>query len=110
MPEGTPSDLTDVEWERIEPLLPKVPMQDGKPTVDLREIVNALRFKMRITAGWSMLLTEFGSRYVVHWWFRRFLRRLLLRMVYDIGTMSETAIQPVRQRHLPPCRPCLAIG
>jgi putative transposase len=62
-------------------------MQDGKPTVDLREVVNALRFKSRITGGWSMLPTEFGSREVIHWWFSRFLRRLVLRIAYDIGTL-----------------------
>jgi putative transposase len=86
-PKRYPTDLTDVEWERISPLLPRAPIQDGKPTVDLREIVNALRFKVRITGGWSMLPTDFGSREVVHWWFRRFLRRLLLRMVCDVGAM-----------------------
>jgi len=62
-------------------------MQDGKPTVDLREVVNALRFKARITGGWSMLPTEFGSRDGIYWWFRRFLRRLLLRIVHDVGAM-----------------------
>jgi hypothetical protein len=38
-----PSDLTDEEWARIEPLMPK-PSRRGRPRkVDLREVVNALR-------------------------------------------------------------------
>jgi putative transposase len=60
-------------------------MQDGEPTVDLREVVNAIRFKTRITGGWWMLPTEFESRDGIHLWFRRFLRRLLFRIVHDIG-------------------------
>jgi putative transposase len=84
-----PTDLTDTEWERIKPLLPRSPIQDGKPTIDLREVVNALRFKSRITGGWSMLPTGFGSREVIHWWFRRLLRRLLLRIAYDRGTLMQ---------------------
>lgn len=32
-----PSDLTDAEWERIVPLLPKVARRGRKPSVDRRE-------------------------------------------------------------------------
>ena len=34
------SDLTDAEWERIDPFLPKPARCGRKPKVDLREIVN----------------------------------------------------------------------
>ena len=36
-----------------------------------------------------MLPTEFGSREVIHWWFRRLLRRLLLRIAYDLRTLIQ---------------------
>ena len=39
-----PSDLTDEEWARIEPLLPKPAKKGRKPAVDMREIVNAIRY------------------------------------------------------------------
>ncbi|WP_371418037.1 transposase, partial [Acidisoma sp. L85] len=32
-----PTDLTDEEWERIKPLLPKAPKRGRKISVDLRE-------------------------------------------------------------------------
>jgi len=79
-------------------------MQNGEPTVDLREVVNALRFKTLIIGGWSMLPTEFGSRDVIHWWFRRFLRLLLLRIVYDVEAMvrevgaDRTKVPPATQQ------------
>lgn len=55
-----PSDLTDEEWARIAPLMPR-PSRRGRPRrVDLREVVNALRYLVRSGYGWEMLPTEFG--------------------------------------------------
>ena len=42
-----PSDLTDEEWARIEPLLPKPSRRGRKPAVDLREVLNAIRYMAR---------------------------------------------------------------
>ena len=39
-----PTDLTDEEWARIEPLLPKPPKRGRKVSVDLREMLNAIRY------------------------------------------------------------------
>jgi transposase len=39
-----PSDLTDEEWAQIEPLLPKLSKRGRKPTVDLCEVLNAIRY------------------------------------------------------------------
>ena len=39
-----PSDLSDLEWEIIEPLLP-APTNRGKPrTTNMREVVNAILY------------------------------------------------------------------
>jgi putative transposase len=38
-----PSDLTDEEWARIEPLLPKSSRRGREPAADLREALNAIR-------------------------------------------------------------------
>ena len=38
-----PTDLTDKEWIRIEPLMPKPPRRGRKVSVDLREMLNAIR-------------------------------------------------------------------
>ena len=46
-----PSDLTDEEWVRIEPLLPKPAKKGRKPAVDMREIVNAIRYMARSGGG-----------------------------------------------------------
>jgi hypothetical protein len=39
-----PSDLTDAEWEHIEPLIPPAKRGGRKRSVDVREIVNGLMY------------------------------------------------------------------
>ena len=79
-----PTDLTDEEWVRIEPLMPKPPKRGRKIGVDLREMLNAIRYMARSGGGWRMLPTNFGPRQTVYWWFRRFVRRLLFQTIHDV--------------------------
>src|SRR5918998_787453 len=84
-----PTDLTDAEWARIEPLLPRPAKRGRKPGVDLREILNAIRYLARAGCGWRMLPTNFGPWQTVYWWFRRFVRRLLFRTLHDVALMLD---------------------
>ena len=79
-----PTDLTDEEWGRIEPLMPKLPKRGWKISVDLREMLNAIRYMARNGGGWRMLPTNFGPWQTVYWWFRRFVRRLLFQTIHDV--------------------------
>src|ERR1044071_5416720 len=84
-----PSDLTDAEWERIEPFLPKPARRGRRPKVDLREILNAIRYLARAGCSWRMLPIHFGPWQTVYWWFRRFVRRLLFRTLHDVALMLD---------------------
>lgn len=84
-----PTDLTDAEWAAIRPLLPKPAQRGRKPRVDLREILNAIRYLARAGCGWRMLPTDFGPWQTVYWWFRRFVRRLLFRTIHDVALMLD---------------------
>jgi transposase len=84
-----PTDRTDAEWERIRPLLPRPAKRGRKPGVDLREILNAIRYLARAGCGWRMLPTNFGPWQTVYWWFRRFVRRLLFRTLHDVALMLD---------------------
>ena len=54
-----PSDLTDEEWARVEPFLPRA-SKAGRPIeVDLREVLNAIRYMARSGGGWRMLPNDF---------------------------------------------------
>ena len=84
-----PSDLTDEEWERIAPLLPKAAKKGRKPAVDLREVLNAIRYMARSGGGWRMLPRDFPPWQTVYWWFRRFVRMLLFRTIHDVALMID---------------------
>ncbi|MGE3743994.1 MAG: IS5 family transposase [Geminicoccaceae bacterium] len=84
-----PTDLTDEEWRRIGPLLPKVARRGRKPKTDLREVLNAIRYMARSGGGWRMLPKDFPPWPTVYWWFRRFVRLLLFRTIHDVALMLD---------------------
>src|SRR6266404_4651341 len=84
-----PTDLTDAEWGRIRPLLPRPAKRGRKPSVDLREILNAIRYMTRTGGGWRMLPKDFPPWQTVYCWFRRFVRLLLFHTIHDIALMVD---------------------
>ena len=70
-----PTDLTDMEWQTVEPLLPRPGKTGRRRRVDLREVLNAIRYLARTGCGWRMLAHDFPPWQTVYWWFRRFVRR-----------------------------------
>ena len=49
--EPYPSDLTDVQWEELAPLIP-LAKPGGRPrTVDMREVINGILYVLR--SGWT---------------------------------------------------------
>ena len=84
-----PSDLTDEEWAVVEPLLPQPSRRGRRPGVDLREVLNAIRYLARAGCGWRMLPVHFGPWQTIYWWFRRFVRRLLFQTVHDVALMLD---------------------
>ncbi|HMM73844.1 MAG TPA: IS5 family transposase [Rhodocyclaceae bacterium] len=84
-----PSDLTDEEWERIAPLMPR-PGRRGRPReVDFREVINAVRYLVRSGCGWRMLPIHFGAWQTVYGWFRELARRFLFQTIHDIELMLD---------------------
>ena len=51
-------ELTDFEWQVIEPLLPNKPR--GVPRVDDRRVLNGIFWVLRTGAPWRALPREFG--------------------------------------------------
>jgi putative transposase len=84
-----PTDLTDEEWDRIKLLMPRAPKRGRPPSVDLREMLNAIRYMARSGGGWRMLPKEFGPWQTVYWWFRRFVRRMLFQTIHDVSVMLD---------------------
>ena len=57
-----PSDVSDREWEIIEPLLPEGKLRGRKRGTDLREVVNAIFYLLEEGCQWRALPHDFP-----HW-------------------------------------------
>jgi transposase len=69
-----PSDLTDVEWARLEPLLPAT-RPGGRPRAHpLREIIDALRYVLRGGIAWRALPHDYPPWQTVYHYFRAWRR------------------------------------
>jgi putative transposase len=63
------TDLTDGQWQVLEPLLPP-PATTGRPRrVDMREILNALFYLVRAGCAWRLLPKEFPGWTTVRYYF-----------------------------------------
>src|SRR5437899_3035746 len=84
-----PSDLTDEEWSRIQPFLPGAAKTGRRVAMDLREVLNAIRYMARSGGGWRMLPKDFPPWQTVYWWFRSFVRRLMFQTIHDVALMLD---------------------
>ena len=65
-----PSDLSDAQWMRLEPLLPPV-RPGGRPRAHpLREVVDALRYVLRGGIAWRALPHDYPPWQTVYHYFR----------------------------------------
>ena len=65
-----PSDLTDVQWKILEPLIPPA-KEGGHPrTTDMREVLNAILYVDRTGCQWRALPHEFPPWSTVWNYFR----------------------------------------
>ncbi|GIH73269.1 IS5 family transposase [Sphaerimonospora thailandensis] len=66
-----PSDLTDAQWELIQPLLPE-PNTGGRPEKHpRREVVNAVLYVVRSGCPWRYLPTDLPPWQTVYWYFQQ---------------------------------------
>src|SRR3954451_12257699 len=65
MRKAYPSDLTDAQWEIVEPLIPV--HTTGRPrTVDMREVLNAILYLNRSGCQWDMLPHDLPAKSTVY--------------------------------------------
>jgi putative transposase len=78
-----PSDLTDEQWQLIEPLIPAA-KPGGRPrTVDMQELINAILYLNRTGCSWRMLPHEFPPWGTVHYYYRVFRLQGLWPKIHD---------------------------
>ena len=78
-----PSDLTDPEWQLLEPRLPP-PKPGGRPiTYPRREIVNAILYALRAGCSWRMLPHDLPPWRIVFHYFRTWRQDGTWQRVHD---------------------------
>ena len=65
-----PTDLTDREWQQLEPLVPPVKPGGRAATYARREVVNAIRYVLRSGCAWRMLPHDLPPWQLVYHYFR----------------------------------------
>ncbi len=97
------SDLTDAEWQIIEPLLP-APKPVGKDReVDLREVLNAIFYRADNAVKWRSLPKHFPVWQTVYGYYRLWVRL----GVWD--QINDALVRQVRQAEGREAEPSLAI-
>lgn len=77
------TDLTDAEWELIEPLLPAERRRGAPRTVDLREVVNAILYITKNGCTWRDLPGDLPHHKTVYAYFRKWSTDGTLEGIYQ---------------------------
>lgn len=92
-----PSDISAEEWEKLQPLLPK-PKRGAPRRVNMREIINALRYLNRTGCQWRMLPHDLPPWEKVYYYFsewrdsgdwERINRELRIEIRVSVGKAPE---------------------
>jgi len=79
-----PTDLTDRQWARLEPLLPP-PTPGGRPRrTDLREVVDAILSVLRNGIVWRALPHDFPPWETVYYYFSTWRRAGVWEQAHDV--------------------------
>jgi len=82
------TDVTDVEWAIIEPLVPAV-QPGGRPRFrKMREVINAIFYIQRAGCAWRLLPHEFPPWQTVYHYFR----------TWRIAGVWESMLRTVREQ------------
>ncbi len=64
-------ELTDEQWQQLEPLLPPQKPPTGRPALDHRQVLNGIIWILRTGAPWRDLPERYGKWQTVYSRFRR---------------------------------------
>lgn len=102
-----PTDLTDAEWEQLQPLIPPGKADQGgrgrKRQVDVREVVNAIFYWADSGCKWKLLPHDLPPRSTVFEYFTKWQRKGIWQKIND------TLRQEVRQKEGRAADPSLGI-
>lgn len=68
---GNRGDLTNEQWERLQPFLPPQKPRTGRPALDHRTVLNGILWVLRTGAPWRDLPERYGKWTTVYSRFQR---------------------------------------
>ena len=77
------SDLSDSEWERLQPLIPLAKPGGRKRSANIREVVNAIFYVLRSGCAWRLLPHDFPPWPTVYTYFRNWRLEGTFQAIYD---------------------------
>ena len=81
---GFPSDLTDAQWARLEPLVPAAKTGGRPRQTDMRAAMNAIFYLLRTGCPWRYLPRDpFPARSTVYNIFRKFQREGVWERIWE---------------------------
>lgn len=110
-----PTDLTNAEWALLEPLLLRYEnrVRPGpERTVDLREVVNTLRYLNRTSCQWALLPHDLLPKSTVYDYFVKWRDNGLLEKVVDVlrtkvREVTPQVSDPAQMREATPSAVCI---
>ena len=78
-----PSDLTDAEWQLIEPLIPTAKRGGGQRTVVMREVVNGVMYVLSTGCQWRYIPKDLPPRSTVNGYFHLWSWDGTLKRIHD---------------------------
>lgn len=94
-----PTDLTNAQWDLIEPLIPPA-KPGGRPrSVDVREVINAIFYFVRSGCSWRLLPHDFPPWGTVHFYYRKWRLDGTWQQIHD--TLHAKARQAVGRETSP---------
>src|SRR5688500_7459226 len=86
-----PSDLTDQEWNLLEPLLASPERRGRPPKWPARRVADAVFYLLRSGCAWRMLPREYPPWQTVHYHFRKWRLDGRLRQAHERGCVKQCA-------------------
>src|SRR3954471_24806386 len=78
-----PSDLSDAQWEIVEPMLPLIKSPGRIPKHPRRAIVDAILYVVRSGCSWRQLQVDFPPWQTVYWQFQQWEKRQVTERILE---------------------------
>jgi putative transposase len=87
-----PTDLTDVHWQQIVPLLPPAELKGHLRSVELREVINGILYVVCGSHDWRSFPRDLPSRRTVYTYFRRWQLDGTLQRILNALCSAEAVV------------------